>query len=388
VNGKPLAYLDNAATSQKPLSVIRTISNYYESMNANVHRALHSLGEESTAAYEASRAKVRRFIGAARDAEIVFTRGTTESINLVANSWAEAFLREGDVILLTMMEHHSNLVPWQLAAARKGARLGFIPLEADGSLDLDAVEASWDPRTRIVALAHMSNVLGTINDIARISRIAHDNGALVLVDAAQSVPHMGVDVAALGCDFLAFSSHKMYGPMGMGVLWAREAILDSMPPWMGGGDMIRSVRLEESTWNDLPWKFEAGTPNVEGAIGLGAAVDWILGVGFEAIEAREARLTRYAIEKLDSVEGLVIHGRARERGAVLSFSLGKVHPHDVAQYLDREGIAVRAGHHCAQPLMKRLGVPATARASIALYNTEEELERLRVALEGAKEFYA
>ena len=387
VNGHPLAYLDNAATSQKPLSVIEAVDGYYMSHNANIHRSLHTLGEEATADWEAARAKVARFIGARRGEELVFTRGTTESINLVASSWGDAFLREGDVILLTLMEHHSNIVPWQLAAARRGARLAYIPVEEDGSVDLDRVEAVWDPRTRIVCATHMSNVLGTVNDLRRLADIAHAHGALLLADAAQSVPHMGIDVGDLGCDFLAFSGHKMYAPMGIGVLWGREALLEAMPPYMGGGDMIRSVGLESSTWNELPWKFEAGTPDVGGAVGLSAAVDYIESIGWDFIERREARLGALALEVLEAVPGLRVHGRAPNRGAVFSFSFEDIHPHDIAQFLDREGIAVRAGHHCAQPLMRHLAVPATARASLAFWNEEEEIRRLGEALVGARRFY-
>ena len=388
VGGKPVAYLDNAATSQKPLEVLQAVDGYYRAHNANIHRSLHTLGEEATAAWEAARAKTARFIGSARPEELVFTRGTTESINLVASSWGGSFLREGDVILLTIMEHHSNLVPWQLAAARVGARLSFIPVEEDGSLDLDRVEANWDPRTRLVSVAHMSNVLGTVNDVARLGAIAHAHGALLLVDAAQSVPHMELDVKSLGCDFLAFSGHKMYAPMGIGALWGRTELLDAMPPYMGGGDMIRSVELESSTWNDLPWKFEAGTPDVGGAVGLAAAIDFIEGLGWDYIRDREERLTARAIEILDGVPGLRLHGRARERGGVFSFSFETVHPHDIAQYLDKEGVAVRAGHHCAQPLMRSLDLMATTRASIAFWNSEEELERLGAALEAARRFYS
>jgi len=387
INGHPLAYLDNAATSQKPRSVIEAVDAFYTSHNANIHRSLHSLGEEATADWEGARKKVARFIGAATTEEIVFTRGTTESINLVASSWGDAFLREGDLILLTLMEHHSNIVPWQLAAARRGARLAYIAIEEDGSLDLEAVERGWDPRTRIVCATHMSNVLGTINDLRRLADIAHSHGALLLADAAQSVPHMGIDVGALGCDFLAFSGHKMYAPMGIGVLWGREALLEAMPPYMGGGDMIRSVGLESSTWNELPWKFEAGTPDVGGAVGLSAAIDFIETIGWDYIGRRESALGRLALETLEAVPGLRVHGRAQGRGAVFSFSFEDIHPHDIAQFLDREGIAVRAGHHCAQPLMRHLGVPATARASLAFWNEEAEVRRLGEALEGARRFY-
>jgi cysteine desulfurase/selenocysteine lyase len=382
-----LAYLDNAATSQKPRAVIEACTRFYERGNANVHRAIHALGEEATAAYEAARDKVRRFIGAAKASEIVFTRGTTESINLVASSWGGVGLAEGDVVLLTEMEHHSDIVPWQLAAARRGCRIVVARIDEAGGLDLARLEREWDPRTRIVAVAHASNVLGTVNDVEAIAAIAHAKGALVLVDAAQSVPHFPIDVRELDCDFLAFSGHKAYGPMGIGVLYGKEALLETMPPWMGGGDMIRSVTFESSIWNDLPWKFEAGTPNVVGAIGLGAAIDYVEGIGWDAIAGSESALSAHALERLGEVEGLVLYGRASRRCPVYSFNLGRVHAHDLAQYLDREGIAVRAGHHCAQPLMRALGIPAAVRASLAFYNTEEEIDRLIQGLEGAARFY-
>ncbi len=387
VGGKPLAYLDNAATSQKPRCVLDAIRVYYEHGNANVHRALHTLGEEATAAFEESRRKVQRLVNAAHREEIVFTRGTTESINLVASAWGSSVLKEGDVVLVTEMEHHSNLVPWQLVCARQGARLAYIPVEEDGTIDLERVEREWDPRTRIVALTHVSNVLGTVNDVRTVARIAHARDALVLVDGAQSLPHLKVDVQDIDCDFLAFSGHKMYGPMGIGVLYGKESVLDAMPPYMGGGEMIRAVHADTSTWNDLPWKFEAGTPNVEGAVGLGAAIDYVHSLGLPAIARREEELTRYAAEKLRTVEGLTVYGPA-ERGPVFSFTLGDIHAHDVAQFLDREGIAVRAGHHCAQPLVRKLGVPATARASFSFYNTFSEIDRLAAGLEGAARFYA
>jgi len=388
IGGKALAYLDNAATSQKPRAVLDAIRVYYEHGNANVHRAVHTLGEEATASFEEARKKVQRFLNAERSCEIVFTRGTTESINLVASSWGGQELKEGDVVLLTEMEHHSNLVPWQLLCARRGCRLRFIPIEPDGSLDLAKVEDSWDQRTRLVAITHVSNVLGTINNVKAVAALAHARGALVLVDGAQSVPHMPVDVRDLGCDFFAFSSHKMCGPMGIGALYGRESLLDAMPPWMGGGEMIRSVRPESSTWNDLPWKFEAGTPNVEGAVGLGAAIDYLHGLGFRNIEAWEEELGRHARERLTAARGVTLYGTAPRRGTVYSFTLGSIHAHDVAQFLDREGIAVRAGHHCAQPLMQKLGVPATVRASLSFYNTFSEIDRLVEALEGAMRFYA
>jgi cysteine desulfurase / selenocysteine lyase len=388
VHGKRLAYLDNAATSQKPRVVLDAVRVYYERGNANVHRALHALGEEATAAFEQNRAKAQRFLNARSRSEIVFTRGTTEAINLVASSWGDATLKKGDVILLTDMEHHSNLVPWQMLCARKGCTLAFIPLTAEGALDLEAAEKQWTDSVRMVALTHVSNVLGTVNDVKAVTEMAHARGALVLVDGAQSVPHFRVDVADIDCDFLAFSGHKMCAPMGIGVLYGKERILEQMPPWMGGGEMISSVRKEKSTWNALPYKFEAGTPNVEGAIGLGAAIDYLHGLQLPALEAWEAELTRYALRRLREIPQLTIYGTAERRGAVISFNLGSIHAHDVAQYLDKEGIAVRAGHHCAQPLMRLLDVPGTARASLSFYNTFSEIDRLHDALLAASEFYA
>jgi len=388
VHGKTLAYLDNAATSQKPRAVLDAVRVYYERGNANVHRALHALGEEATAAFEQDRAKAQRFLNARSKREVIFTRGTTEAINLVASSWGDAFLEEGDVILLTDMEHHSNLVPWQLLCARKGCTLAFIPLAPDGSLDLEKAEKQWTDRIRLVALTHVSNVLGTVNDVKAITEMAHARGALVLVDGAQSVPHFRVDVADIDCDFLAFSGHKMCAPMGIGVLYGKEQILDRMPPWMGGGEMISAVHREKSTWNELPYKFEAGTPNVEGAIGLGAAIDYLHSLELPAIQAWEAELARYALERLREIPQLSIYGSAEPRGAVVSFNLGTIHAHDIAQYLDKEGIAVRAGHHCAQPLMRLLDIPGTARASFYFYNTFAEIDRLHDALLAAAEFYA
>jgi cysteine desulfurase/selenocysteine lyase len=388
VRGAGLVYLDNAATAQKPRAVLEAMDVFYSERNANVHRAVHLLGEEATAAYEGARAKVAGFIGAAKTSEIVFTRGTTESINLVASSWGETKLGSGTVILLSEMEHHSNIVPWQLLCTRRGARLAIARMDDDGSLDLDKIEKDWNPRTRLVAVTQASNVLGTVNDIKALAAIAHSHGAFLLVDGAQSLPHMPVNVAELDCDFFAFSGHKVYGPMGIGVLWAREELLEAMPPWMGGGDMIRSVSFVASTWNDLPWKFEAGTPNVAGAVGLSAAIGYLEGLGFPALVAREEALTAYALERLGTVPGLVLYGAAPRRCPVFSFNLGSIHAHDLAQFLDREGIAVRAGHHCAQPLMKRLGTPAAARASLAFYNTEEEIDRLVDALGSASRFYS
>lgn len=388
VNGRPLAYLDNAATSQKPRLVLDAIRVYYEHGNANVHRALHTLGEEATAAYEEARGKVQRLLNARASREIIFTRGTTEAINLVASSWADANLSRGDVVLATEMEHHSNLVPWQLACARRGATLRFIPVEEDGTLDIAEAERTWHPRTRLVAVTHVSNVLGTVNDVKAIAAMAHGRGAAVLVDGAQAVPHLRVDVQDIDCDFFAFSGHKVYGPMGIGALYGKEKILDAMPPWMGGGEMIRSVSLEGSTWNDLPWKFEAGTPNVEGAVGLSAAIDYLHAIGLASITTWEGELAAYARDRLGGVSALTQYGAAPQRSGVLPFNLGEIHAHDVAQFLDREGIAVRAGHHCAQPLARKLGVVATVRASLSFYNTFSEIDRLVDALEGALRFYA
>ena len=388
VGGKSLVYLDNAATSQKPRAVIDAVSRFYAFENANVHRAIHRLGEEATASFEAARESVRSFLGAQKKSEIVFTRGTTESINLVARSWGAANLCEGDSVLISGMEHHSDIVPWQLLAAETGCALRYIPIEEDGTIDLGRLARDWDPRTRIVGIVQASNVLGTVNDVRSIAAIAHERGALVLVDGAQSAPHLRVDVGDIDCDFFAFSSHKVYGPMGMGVLYGKEALLEAMPPWMGGGEMIRSVGLQESTWNDLPWKFEAGTPNVEGAVGLAAAIGYVESLGFERIETIENELTEYALRILPATKGLRLFGSAPRRAPVFSFTMEGIHAHDLAQYLDREGIAVRAGHHCAQPLMRSLGVSATVRASLAFYNTKREIELLAQALEGAARFYA
>ncbi len=388
VHGHPLVYLDNAASSQKPLRVIEAIDAYYRRYNANVHRGIHKLSEEATTAYEEARQKVARFINARSPKEVVFTRNATESINLVAYSWGRANIREGDEILLTEMEHHSNLVPWQLLAQEKGARLRFIPVTDDGLLDLDALDTLLTERTKLVSVVHMSNVLGTINPVAEIVHRAHEVGALVLLDGAQSVPHLKVDVQALDCDFLAFSGHKMCGPTGIGVLYGKREILEAMPPFLGGGDMIREVHLEWSTWNSLPWKFEAGTPSIAQGIGLGYAVDYLTEIGMEAIHAHEQEVTAYALSRLSEIPGITLYGPpAKLRGGVVSFTLEGVHPHDIATILDAEGVAIRAGHHCAQPLMRRLGVVATARASFYLYNTCEEVDALVRAVEKAKQIF-
>jgi cysteine desulfurase/selenocysteine lyase len=380
----PLAYLDNAATTQKPRVVLQAIARYYERSNANVHRSLHTLGEEATAAYERARGRVARFLNARAPSEIVFTRGTTEAINLVAASFTRT-LAPGDEILLSEMEHHSNLVPWQLAARERGLVLRFLPLTPEGTLDLEALEKRAGPRLALIAVSLVSNVLGTINELERITAFARGRGVPVLVDAAQAVGHLAVDVQALDCDFLAFSGHKMYGPMGIGALYGRQQLLERMEPYMGGGEMIRSVGLESSTWNELPYKFEAGTPNVEGAVGLEAAIDYLEALGREEVRSYEEQLSRYALRRLREVPGLTLYGPATRRTGVFSFRLAGVHPHDVAQWLDAEGLALRAGHHCAQPLHAWLGVKATARASLGLYNLAEEVDRLARGLERVRE---
>lgn len=387
VNNRRLVYLDNAATSQKPGQVIDAVSRFYEQHNANVHRSVHRLAEEATAAYEGAREKVASYVGAPEREGLILTRGTTEGINLVAHAWGRRSLREGDQVVLTEMEHHSNLVPWQLAARDTGAVLRFVPIREDGTLDLEAAGRLIGPRTKMVALTHASNVLGTVNPVRVVAELAHGAGALVLVDGAQGAPHLPVDVGSLGCDFYAFSGHKMLGPMGIGALWGRPELLDGMDPFMGGGEMIREVHLDSSTWNDLPYKFEAGTPNVGGAVGLGAAVDYLETLGVENVRAHEARLGRLAHARLSGMEGVTVYGPESGRTGVVSFSMPDVHPHDISQLLDGEGIAIRSGHHCCQPLMRRLDVPATARASFYLYNTEDEVDMLVKAIERAREFF-
>ena len=388
IHGRPLVYLDSAASSQKPEAVISAMSRYYRETHANVHRGVYTLSEEATEAYEDARRKVARFIGARSPREVIFTRNATEAINLVAYSWGRANLQPGDEILLTEIEHHSNLVPWQLIGQQTGAKLRFIPVTDDGLLDLQSLEGLLTDRTRMVAFTAMSNVLGMITPAEELVRRAHAVGALALIDGAQSVPHLAVNVQALDCDFLAFSGHKMCGPTGIGVLYGKRHLLEEMPPFLGGGDMIRSVHLHESTWNDLPWKFEAGTPAIAQGIGLGVAVDFLSDLGMEAVQEHERELTAYALEALSEVEGLTLYGPpAEQRGGVISFNLAGVHPHDVASILDREGIAVRAGHHCAQPLMDRLGVHATTRASFYVYNTREEADRLVEALYKVKKVF-
>lgn len=396
VHGKPLVYLDNAATSQKPEGVIQALDDYYRRYNANIHRGVHTLAEEATSAYEDARRKVGRFINAYSPREVVFVRNTTEAINLVTLTWGRTNIGKGDVIILTVMEHHSNLVPWQLLAQGTGARLEFVGLDPQGRLlleDLDRLLDQHGERVKLVAVSGMSNVLGTLNPVARIAVRVHEAGALLLVDGAQSVPHLPVDVRALGADFLAFSGHKMLGPTGIGVLWARKDILQAMPPFLGGGDMIKSVHLRESEWADVPHKFEAGTPNIAQAIGLGAAVDYLQGLGMDEVLAHEQTMAAYALERLATVPNLRVYGPpAEERGGVVTFNLLRdgellIHPHDLASILDREGVAIRAGHHCAQPLMEHYGVPATARASFYLYNTEAEVDWLIVSLLKAQQVF-
>ena len=389
VHDHPLVYLDNAATTQKPEAVIAAECDYYRLHNANVHRAIHTLGEEATVAYEAARAKVATWLGAPSPRGVVFVRNATEGLNLVAWAWARRRLTVGDEVLLTPMEHHSNLVPWQLVAKETGARLRFIPLGPDGTLDLDALDRGdlLTSRTRIVSFTHASNVLGTITPAAEICRRARAVGALTVLDAAQSAPHLRLDVRELGCDFLALSGHKLYGPLGIGVLWGRPELLEETDPFLGGGEMILRVELEHATWNEVPYKFEAGTPNVAGAVGLGVALDYVRHLGIEAIAGYEAQLTRHALERLAEVPGITIYGPPPPRVALVTFNLAGVHPHDLSQWLDQEGIAIRAGHHCAQPLMRHLGVVATARASFAFYNTLAEIDTLCAALRRAAQFF-
>ncbi|GMB09040.1 cysteine desulfurase [Thermolongibacillus altinsuensis] len=387
VNGKPLVYLDSAATSQKPLPVIEAVNNYYREYNSNVHRGVHTLGTKATDAYEGAREKVRRFIGAKSTEEIIFTRGTTTAINLVAASYGRANLREGDEIVITYMEHHSNIIPWQQVAKQTGATLKYIPLQEDGTIRLEDVENTITPNTKIVAVVHVSNVLGTINPVKQIAEIAHRNGAVIVVDGAQSTPHMKINVQELDCDFFAFSGHKMCGPTGIGVLYGKKALLEKMEPIEFGGEMIDFVGLYESTWKELPWKFEGGTPIIAGAIGLGAAIDFLEEVGLDQIAKHEHKLAQYALEQMSQIDGITIYG-PKERAGLVTFNLDDVHPHDVATVLDAEGIAVRAGHHCAQPLMKWLNVTATARASFYLYNTEEEIDKLVLALKKTKEYFS
>ena len=379
VNGHPLVYLDSAATAQKPRAVLAALERYYREDCANIHRSAHQLSERATAAYEGARRRVRDFIGAGSESEIVFTRGTTDSINLVAASYGQR-LRAGDEVLITGLEHHSNIVPWQLLCERSGARLVVAPIDDRGEVPLDEFERRLSPRTKIVAAAHISNALGTINPVAEFARRAHERGAVLVVDGAQSAPHLPIDVRELGCDFYAFSGHKLFGPTGIGVLYGRAELLDAMPPYQGGGDMIRSVTFEKTTYNDLPYKFEAGTPHVAGAIGLGAAVEYLTALDMAAVATYEHELTEYGLAVFRGLRGVRLIGPTRRRAGVFSFVVEGVHPHDAGTVLDAAGIAVRAGHHCAQPVMERFGVPATTRASLALYNTRAEIDALAAGI--------
>lgn len=386
--GHPLVYLDSAATSQKPRQVIEAIDAYYREDNANVHRGVHALSERATAAHESARERIARFINAPSAKELVFTRGTTESINLVAQAYLRPTLKAGDEILVSQMEHHSNIVPWQLVAAQTGAKVTMIPMDQTGTLVLGELDALLTERTKLVAVGHVSNALGTINPIRKIVEVAAAKDIPVLVDGAQALPHMAVDVQALGCTFYAFSGHKMFGPTGIGGLWAPAATLDAMPPWQGGGEMIRRVSFEGSEWNELPHKFEAGTPHIAGAIGLGAAVDYLNEVGMDAIEAYEHELLVYATDAVSAVDGLTIIGTAEHKAGVISFTLDGIHPHDIGTIVDSEGVAIRTGHHCAMPVMEFFGLPATARASLAFYNTRDDIDRLVSALVKVREVFA
>jgi len=387
VHGRPLVFLDSAASSQRPRAVIEAVDEYEERHHANVHRGVHLLSQEATAMFEHARERVRGFVNAASIREVIFTRGTTESINLVAQSYARNRLQPGDEILLTALEHHANIVPWQLVAGQTGARVRAVPMDRRGVVSLEDFTACLGPRTKIVACAHVSNALGTVLPVREITRLAHARGAVVLVDGAQAVPHQRVDLAKLDCDFYAFSAHKMYGPTGIGVLVGRESLLEAMPPWQGGGDMILTVSFEKSTYNELPFKFEAGTPNISGAVGLAAAIDYIDGLGIENIHAHEQRLLTIATEKLARIPGLTIIGTAPEKASVISFTLDDIHPHDLGTILDAEGVAVRTGHHCAMPVMEFFGVPATARASFACYSRESDIDALVAALAKAREVF-
>ena len=387
VHGKKLVYLDNAATSQKPQAVIEAISRYYRQQNANVHRGVHFLSELATTEHERARRLAQEFIHAASANEMIFVRGTTEGINLVAQTYGRANVGEGDEVLITAMEHHSNIVPWQMLCDEKKAKLRVAPINDAGELRLDEFEKLLGPRTKLVAVAHVSNALGTVNPLAKIVGLAHRRNIPVLVDGAQAVPHMKVDVEALDCDFYAFSSHKMFGPLGIGALYGKAALLEAMPPYQGGGDMISSVTFEKTTYNKVPFKFEAGTPNVEGSVGFGAAIEYLNAIGMDRIAAYEHELLEYATGKISAIPAVRIIGTARERASVLSFIIEGVHPHDIGTILDQEGIAIRTGHHCAQPIMQRFGIPATARASFAFYNTKAEVDALARGIERVKEVF-
>lgn len=388
VYGKPLVYLDNGATSQKPIQVIERLDAYYRKENSNIHRGIHYLSQKATDVYEESRKKVQEFINASHDHEVIITRGTTESINLVAHSFGTKYVREGDDIIISATEHHSNIVPWQLLCERSGANLRIIPVDDAGDLDMEAYKNMLSERTRLVAVVHVSNSLGTINPVEEIIDLAHQHGAAVLLDGAQAVPHMAVNVKALDCDFYTFSSHKMFGPTGIGILYGKEKLLEEMPPYQGGGDMIDRVSFEKTTYNSLPHKFEAGTPHIAGGIGLAAAIDYIHSIGYDAIGTHEADLLEYGTTQLSAIEGLRIIGQAKNKASVISFLVGEIHPYDLGTIIDRYGIAIRTGHHCTQPLMDRYCIPGTMRASFAMYNTREEIDMLVVAINKGRKMFA
>jgi cysteine desulfurase/selenocysteine lyase len=388
VNGHPLVYLDNGATSQKPQSVIDAIVNYYTTTNSNVHRGVHTLSQQATDSYEGARSKVREFINAGKDEEIIFTRNTTEGINLVAHSYGRQNVGPGDDIIVSNMEHHSNIVPWQMLCEEKGANLKVVPIDDSGELIMDEYEKMLSPRTKLVSITHVSNALGTILPAAQIVAMAHAHGAPVLLDGAQAVPHMPVDMKELDCDFYVFSGHKLYGPTGIGILYGKEEYLNAMPPFLGGGEMIKSVTFEKTIYNDLPYKFEGGTPDIAGAIGLGAAIDYVNALGFDDITAHEEELLKYGTDALSSIEGLRIVGTAAHKAGILSFVMDKAHPHDIGTILDEQGIAIRTGHHCAQPVMQRFQIPATARASMAFYNTKEDIDALVKGIDRVLEVFS
>ena len=387
VNGKPLVYLDNGATSQKPQAVIDELVRYYSTENANVHRGVHTLSQNATEDYESARAKVKRLLNAADDHEIIFTSGTTQGINIVAQSFGRQNIDEGDEIIVSNMEHHSNIVPWQMLCEEKGAVLRVVPIDDDGELDIDEYEAMLSPRTKLVSITHVSNALGTILPVERIVASAHARGIPVLLDGAQAVPHMPVDVRRLDCDFYVFSGHKIFGPTGIGILYGKAEYLEAMPPVQGGGDMIKSVTFERTIYNDLPYKFEAGTPNIAGAIGLGAAIDYVQSIGYDSFASHEDELLEYGTRALESIEGLRIVGTSPHKAGILSFVMENVHPHDIGTILDSEGVAVRTGHHCAQPVMQRFQIPATVRASLAMYNTREDIDALVRAIDRVNEVF-
>lgn len=388
VHGRPLVYLDNAATTQKPQAVIDALIKYYTEQNANIHRGVHQLSQIATDAHDAARRTVQRFLNAEEPAEIIFTRGATESINLVAQTYGRAHVSAGHEIVITAMEHHSNIVPWQILCEEKGARLRVAPIDDAGDVLLEEFESLLNAKTKLVAIAHISNALGTINPVGHMVEMAHRRGVPVLVDGAQAVPHLPVDVQALGCDFYVFSGHKIYGPTGIGVLYGKRALLEAMPPYQGGGDMIRSVTFEKTLYNQLPYKFEAGTPDIAGAIGLGAALEYLGGIGLENAMAHEHALLEYGTSALQAIPGLRLIGTAKEKAGVLSFVMEHIHPHDIGTILDQQGIAIRTGHHCAQPLMRRFGIPATARASLAVYNTKSDLDALVAGIHKLREVFA